>query len=87
MTIKLKMPRRKVNEKMTPKALHRAAETYREMYDKVVANNILLKQQLATVEQQYAKAKWWLNEIIKNHRFTPISTAEMALKDLEELEK
>lgn len=29
------------------------------------------------------KAKWWLNEIVNNHRFTPISTAEMAIKDLE----
>lgn len=42
-----------------------------------------VKKQLATVEQQYAKAKWWLNEIVNNHRFTPISTAEMAIKDLE----
>lgn len=39
------------------------------------------------LEKQYDRAKWWLNEIVKNHRFTPISTAEKALKDLEELEK
>jgi hypothetical protein len=39
------------------------------------------------LEKQYNRAKWWLNEIVKNHRFTPISTAEKALKDLEELEK
>lgn len=38
------------------------------------------------LERQYDRAKWWLNEIVKNHRFTPISTAEKALKDLEELE-
>lgn len=39
------------------------------------------------LEKQYDRAKWWLNEIVKNHRFTPISTAEKALKDLKELEK
>lgn len=39
------------------------------------------------LEKQYDRAKWWLNEIVKNHRFTPISTAEKALKDLEKLEK
>lgn len=39
------------------------------------------------LEKQYARAKWWLNEIVKNHRYTPISTAEKALKDLEEFEK
>lgn len=33
------------------------------------------------------KAKWWLNEIVENHRFTPISTAEMALKEIKGLEK
>ena len=30
------------------------------------------------------KAIWWLNEIVENHRFTPISTAEKALKELKE---
>ena len=39
------------------------------------------------LEKQYDRAKWWLNEIVKNHRFTPISTAEKALKDLKELER
>lgn len=39
------------------------------------------------LEKQYDRAKWWLNEIVKNHRYTPISTAEKALKDLKELEK
>lgn len=53
-----------------------------------------LEEQLQTIsnalEKQnelYARAKWWITEIVKNHRFTPISTAEKALKDLEELEK
>lgn len=33
------------------------------------------------------KAKWWLNEIVENHRYTPISTAEMALKEITALEQ
>lgn len=37
--------------------------------------------------QKYNKAIWWLKEIVNNHRFTPISTAEMALKKLEELDE
>lgn len=31
------------------------------------------------------KAIWWLNEIVKNHRFTPISTAEKALAEINEI--
>lgn len=44
-------------------------------------------ERIERLEKQYDRAKWWLNEIVKNHRFTPISTAEKALKDLKELEK
>lgn len=33
------------------------------------------------------KAKWWLHEIVESHRCTPISTAEMALKEIEQLIK
>ena len=33
------------------------------------------------------KAKWWLNEIVENHRYTPISTAEMALEEITALEQ
>lgn len=29
------------------------------------------------------RAIWWLKEIVKNHRHTPITTAEMALKELD----
>lgn len=42
-----------------------------------------VKQQLAIAEKKYARALWWLNEIVNNHRFTPISTAEKAIKELE----
>jgi hypothetical protein len=44
-------------------------------------------EKIERLEKQYDRAKWWLNEIVKNHRYTPISTAEKALKDLKELEK
>ena len=43
-------------------------------------------KELEKAERLYARAKWWLNEIVSNHRFTPVSTAEMAIKELEELE-
>lgn len=33
------------------------------------------------------KAKWWLHEIVESHRYTPISTAEMALKEITALEQ
>lgn len=61
--------------------------TWEEYADELKAELAKVKKQLAIAEQRYAKAKWWLNEIVKNHRFTPISTAEKALKGLEELEK
>ena len=44
-------------------------------------------EKIERLEKQYDRAKWWLNEIVKNHRYTPISTAEKAIKDLRELEK
>lgn len=46
-----------------------------------------VKYDIDKLKELLKRAKWWLNEIVKNHRFTPISTAEKALKDLEELEK
>ena len=33
------------------------------------------------------RAIWWLNEIVENHRFTPISTAEKALAEINEITK
>lgn len=48
--------------------------------------NAQFKEQIERLEKRYDRAKWWLNEIVNNHRFTPISTAEKALKDLSELE-
>ena len=43
-------------------------------------------EELERTKKLYARAKWWLNEIINNHRYTPVSTAEMAVKDLGEKE-
>lgn len=57
-----------------------------EANKRLLEENAQLKEKIERLEKQYAKAKWWLNEIVNNHRFTPISTAEKALKDLEELE-
>ena len=53
--------------------------------------NMELRDQLEAKEQMIKnltkklnRAVWWLHEIVENHRFTPISTAEMALKELTE---
>lgn len=46
-----------------------------------------LHEELIRTRKALDKAKWWLNEIVKNHRFTPISTAEMGLKEITELEQ
>ena len=47
---------------------------------KAEADNKVLRNKLD-------RAIWWLNEIVENHRFTPISTAEMALKEITALEQ
>ena len=39
---------------------------------------------MADTKKKLDKAIWWLNEIVENHRFTPISTAEKALEELKE---
>ena len=41
-----------------------------------------LHEELIRTRKALDKAKWWLNEIVENHRCTPISTAEMALKEI-----
>ena len=46
-----------------------------------------LWQELIRTRKALDKAKWWLNEIVENHRYTPISTAEMALKEITALEQ
>lgn len=39
---------------------------------------------IAKLEKENERLKWWLREIVNNHRFTPISTAEKALKEFDE---
>ena len=46
-----------------------------------------LWQELICTRKALNKAKWWLNEIVENHRYTPISTAEIALKEITALEQ
>ena len=41
-----------------------------------------LWQALIDTKKKLDRAIWWLNEIVENHRFTPISTAEKALAEL-----
>lgn len=41
-----------------------------------------LKDEVERTRKALDKAKWWLHEIVENHRYTPISTAEMALKEI-----
>lgn len=36
------------------------------------------------MKKQFDRAKWWLKEIVENHRYTPITTAEIALKELDD---
>lgn len=49
-------------------------------------NEIIDSQQQTNeaLSKRLKRAEWWLHEIVENHRFTPISTAEMALKELTE---
>ena len=44
-----------------------------------------LKQELIRTRKALDKAVWWLNEIVESHRCTPISTAEMALAEINEI--
>lgn len=44
-------------------------------------------EELARTRKALDRAKWWLHEIVENHRHTPISTAEMALKEITALEQ
>lgn len=46
-----------------------------------------LEQELIRTRKALGKAKWWLHEIVESHRCTPISTAEMALKEITALEQ
>ena len=53
----------------------------------IMYGNELLWQELIRTREALDKAKWWLKEIVESHRCTPISTAEMALKEITALEQ
>lgn len=44
-----------------------------------------LQDELEHTRKALDKAIWWLNEIVENHRCTPISTAEMALTEIKQI--
>ena len=46
-----------------------------------------LFEELDRTRKALDKAIWWLNEIVENHRFTPISTAEKALAEINQKEE
>lgn len=48
---------------------------------------LALETELERTRKILDKAIWWLNEIVENHRYTPITTAEMALKEIKGLEQ
>lgn len=50
-----------------------------ELRDQLEAERVKIKY----LEEKYNRAIWWLKEIVNNHRFTPISTAEKALEELD----
>lgn len=54
--------------------------------DRIIGNHSAWEK-IIELKSQLDKAKWWLNEIVENHRCTPISTAEMALKEITAMEQ
>ena len=46
-------------------------------------STIELIEKIEKLTKENERLKWWLREIVNNHRFTPISTAERALKELD----
>ena len=48
---------------------------------------LYVHKELERTRKALDKAKWWLHEIVESHRCTPISTAEMALKEITALEQ
>ena len=64
-----------------------ASDTVWEFLTIAIKNRKALSQELIRTGKALDKAKWWLNEIVESHRCTPISTAEMALKEITALEQ
>lgn len=63
MVFKLPKPKRRVNEKMTLEALHKSAETYKELYEDIRKKNDILQKQLDIAVKclnTYANEDYWL---------------------------
>ena len=57
-------------------------DLYCDKCEPFMVGNKELWQELIRTRKALDRAKWWLNEIVENHRYTPISTAEIALKEI-----
>lgn len=60
--------------------LPRTARKYMEKYN---CERWATLDDLIAQADKAERAIWWLKEIVENHRYTPITTAEMALKELD----
>lgn len=70
-----------------PKANTDRTQSSLDLVDKIEELNKWLdlkSEYIGKLEKENERLKWWLREIVNNHRFTPISTAEKALKELDE---
>ena len=63
--------------------LEKENEAMREEFEVWHGNYKCEVEEKERLQKQLDRAKWWLKEIMENHRYTPITTAEMALKDLD----
>lgn len=59
-------------------------EAMREEFEVWHGNHKCVLEDNERLQKQFDRAKWWLKEIVENHRYTPITTAEMALKELDD---
>lgn len=93
MVFKLPKPKRRVNEKMTLEALHKSAETYREMYDDIRRKKDILQKQLDIAVKclkEYANSsEWWTTENGDKCEYTTdgYEEAQEALRMIKELDK
>ncbi len=64
--------------------LEKENEAMREEFEVWHGNYKCEVEEKERLQKQLDRAKWWLKEIVENHRYTPITTAEMALKELDD---
>lgn len=68
------------------KIMNHNYQTIKEMHERGYQYSVVeikrLQDDLELTRKALDRAKWWLHEIVENHRFTPISTAEKALAEM-----